>query len=61
MAEDQDQSQKTEEPTQKKLDDARKKGQGVNSKEITNLFMLVAAAIVVAAVLPGIMGDMTMS
>jgi len=60
MAEEQDQTQKTEEPTQKKLEDARKKGQGVNSKEITNLFMLVAAAIVVAAVLPGMMGGLTM-
>lgn len=59
MAEETDQSQKTEEPTHKKLDDARKKGQGVNSKEVTNLFMLVAATIVVAVVLPGIMGDMT--
>ena len=61
MAEEQDQSQKTEEPTLKKLDDARKKGQGVNSREVTNLFMLVAAAIVVAVVLPGVMGDVATS
>ena len=61
MAEEQDQSQKTEEPTLKKLEDARKKGQGVNSREVTNLFMLVAAAIVVAVVLPGVMGDVSTS
>jgi flagellar biosynthetic protein FlhB len=61
MAEEQDQAQKTEEPTLKKLADAKKKGQGVNSREVTNLFMLVAAAIVVAAVLPGVMGDLTLS
>ncbi|MDP6590724.1 MAG: flagellar biosynthesis protein FlhB, partial [Alphaproteobacteria bacterium] len=39
----------------------RKKGQGVNSREVTNLFMLVAAAIVVAVILPGVMGDVTTS
>lgn len=58
MAEDQqDQSQKTEEPTQKKLDDARKKGQGVTSREINHWFILMAAAILVTAFLPGVMGD----
>ena len=31
---DQDQDAKTEDPTQKKLDDAVKKGQVVNSKEV---------------------------
>ncbi len=36
MAEDQDESQKTEEPSQKKLDDARRKGQVASSKEVSN-------------------------
>jgi flagellar biosynthetic protein FlhB len=58
VADEQDQSQKTEEPTSKKLEDAKKKGQGVNSREITNLFMLGAAAVVVTAILPGIMGNL---
>jgi flagellar biosynthesis protein FlhB len=35
-----DDSQKTEQPTQKRLDDAHKKGQVVFSKEIGNFFML---------------------
>jgi flagellar biosynthesis protein FlhB len=42
MAEDggQDDSQKTEQPTQKRLDDARKKGQVIFSKEISSFFIL---------------------
>ncbi len=35
-----DDSQKTEQPSQKRLDDARKKGQVIFSKEIGNFFML---------------------
>lgn len=42
MAEDQDQSQKTEEPTEKKLEDAHKKGDVVKSREVGHWFMLVA-------------------
>jgi flagellar biosynthetic protein FlhB len=57
MADNQDQSQKTEEPTQKKLDDAHKKGQGVSSREVANWFMLVAGTIVVIAMAPYIMND----
>lgn len=58
MAEDQqDQSQKTEEPTHKKLEEARKKGQGVTSREINHWFILLAGAILVTAFLPGVMGD----
>ncbi len=61
MAEEQDQSQKTEEPTLKKLEDAKKKGQGVNSREVTNLVMLTAAAIVVVVILPSLMGNVASS
>lgn len=39
---EEDQSQKTEEPTQKRLEDAFKKGQVVTSREVMNLFMLTA-------------------
>lgn len=43
MAEDNtDDSQKTEEPTQKKLDEARQKGQVAKSQEISHWFMLLA-------------------
>ncbi len=48
MAEGEDQSQKTEEPTQKKLDDARKKGQVASSKEVNTWFILLAGTIMVA-------------
>ena len=47
MAENEDQAQKTEEPTQKKLDDARKKGQVATSKEVNTWFMLFAGTLVV--------------
>ena len=37
-----DDSQKTEEPTSKKLEDARKKGQVPLSREVNNWLMLLA-------------------
>ena len=47
-----DQSQKTEEPTQKKLDDSRKKGQVATSREVNNWFMILAGTIIVAMISP---------
>jgi len=47
MADDQDQSQKTEDPTDKKLEDAHKKGDVVKSKEVGHWFMLMAMALTV--------------
>lgn len=52
MAEDQDQSQKTEEPTQKKLDDARKKGDVAKSQDVPVWFILAAGAALMAAAGP---------
>lgn len=46
MAETGDDSEKTEEPTQKKLDDARKKGDVPKSQEVTSWFMMLAATMV---------------
>lgn len=40
MAEDQDDSQKTEDPTSRRLDEARGRGQVANSREVNNLLML---------------------
>jgi flagellar biosynthetic protein FlhB len=40
--ESEDESSKTEEPSQKKLDDARKKGQIASSRELTHFFMMLA-------------------
>ncbi|MBB35991.1 MAG: flagellar biosynthesis protein FlhB [Hirschia sp.] len=52
MADDQDQSQKTEEPTQKKLSDARKKGDIAKSQDVPVWFVLVAGAALIAAAGP---------
>lgn len=54
MADDsEDPSQKTEEPTQKRLDDALKKGQVINSREVTNFFMLLSLTLLILWMLPG--------
>ncbi|MBT6284531.1 MAG: flagellar biosynthesis protein FlhB, partial [Rhodospirillaceae bacterium] len=45
-------SQKTEEPTQKKLDDSRKKGQVATSREVSNWFMILAGTIIIAMISP---------
>jgi flagellar biosynthetic protein FlhB len=49
MAEDADDSQKTEEPTAKKLEDARRKGQVATSREVSNLAMIGAGTLVLVA------------
>lgn len=57
--EDNDESSKTEDPTPKKLEEARKKGQVPLSREINNWVMLVAGTIVVIGMGPAMMEDMT--
>ena len=57
MAQDEDKSQKTEEPTQKKLADAREKGQVPSSREINNWFMILAATLVIVMLAPSLMKD----
>jgi flagellar biosynthetic protein FlhB len=52
MAEDQDDSQKTEDPTQKRLEEARKKGDVVKSQDVPAWFLLMTAAGIVAAAGP---------
>jgi flagellar biosynthetic protein FlhB len=49
---DQDQSSKTEEPSQKKLDEAIEKGQVVNSKEVTTFIMFLLLTIIAIWVVP---------
>ncbi|PKM11714.1 MAG: flagellar biosynthesis protein FlhB [Gammaproteobacteria bacterium HGW-Gammaproteobacteria-3] len=44
MAEDSSDQEKTEEPTAKRLDDARKKGQIARSRELNTLIMLITSA-----------------
>ncbi|MCD8498285.1 MAG: flagellar biosynthesis protein FlhB [Alphaproteobacteria bacterium] len=45
-----DDAQKTEEPTSKKLEDARKKGQVPLSREVNNWLMILAGTVLIAAV-----------
>ena len=52
MAEEQDQSQKTEEPTERKLQKARERGQVVRSREVNNFFMLMAIALGLVLAVP---------
>ncbi len=56
---DQDDSQKTEEPSQKRLEDATKKGQVPNSREVTSFLMLLAFALSIIWMVPSIMTDTT--
>jgi flagellar biosynthetic protein FlhB len=45
MADEADDSEKTEEPTQKRIDDARRKGNIAKSQEVTSWFMMMAATL----------------
>ncbi len=62
MADDtQDQSQKTEEPTPKRLEDSRQKGQVANSREVNNWIMILAGTVVVMLFAPAMMRDMRLA
>jgi flagellar biosynthetic protein FlhB len=47
-----DQSQRTEEPTSKRLEEARKKGQIATSREVNHWFMILGGALVVGLAAP---------
>ena len=47
MADTPEQHEKTEEPTQKKLDDAHKKGDVAKSQEVNSWFLMIAATLMV--------------
>jgi flagellar biosynthetic protein FlhB len=49
---DQDKETKTEEPSQKKMDEALEKGQVISSKEVTNACVLIVLTTMIAWVLP---------
>ena len=55
---DEDKASKTEEPTQRKLDDAHKKGQVVKSQEVGNWAMIAASTLAVAIFAGPIMVNM---
>ena len=52
MADEQDQEDKTEEPSQKKLDDALERGDVAKSQEVPALFVLFVATLVVMVAAP---------
>jgi len=54
MAEEQDDAQKTEEPTRKRLEDAAERGQVITSRETASFFMLLAFTLVIGWVAPGL-------
>ncbi len=56
--EQEDDAQKTEDPTQKKLDEARKRGQVALSREVNNWIMLLAGTLLVAGMASWIMADL---
>ncbi len=58
MADDRDESQKTEEPTQRRLDDARKKGDVASSREIGHAFVMLGGTLVVVMLGPAIGRDL---
>ena len=53
MSSDEDKSSKTEDPTQKKLDEARKKGQVAKSQEVNHWFMIAAFGMMIGFFGPG--------
>ncbi len=56
---DHDDSQKTEDPTPKKIEESRKRGQVAMSREINNWVMLFTATIVVLSIGPAVMSNLT--
>ncbi len=52
MAEDQDNSQKTEDPTQKRLEEGRKKGDIAKSQDVPIWFLMMASAAIMAGAGP---------
>jgi flagellar biosynthetic protein FlhB len=54
-----EQSSRTEDPSQKKLDDARKRGDVVKSQEVNTWFVLAGSALVIALMAPWAAGPIT--
>ena len=47
-----DDQEKTEDPTQRRLEDAKKKGQIAFSREVSNFFMILSLALVIGMIMP---------
>jgi len=52
MSEEEDKDSKTEEPSQRKLEEALEKGQVISSREVNNAFVLIVLTVMLAWVLP---------
>jgi len=61
MAEEQDDSQKTEEPTRKRLEEAAERGQVASSREATNFMLLLAFAFLISWTGPYLFGRTELS
>lgn len=61
MAEDQDDDSKTEDPTGKRLADARSKGQVPKSQEFNHIFILGASLVLILMILPWSFGRISVS
>ena len=59
MAEEQDDSQKTEDPTPKRLEETRKKGQVPNSREVASWFMILAFTLLVFTLIESVAVDLS--
>jgi flagellar biosynthetic protein FlhB len=59
MAEDQDNSQRTEDPTQKRLDDALKRGDVAKSQEVNTWFIIAGGTLVLVAFSGGMGNGLT--
>lgn len=55
MAEDTEDSQKTEEPTSRRLEEARKRGQVAYSREVSSFLSLLLLTFLITGLLPGMM------
>ncbi len=61
MADEDDDESKTEEPSQKKIDDAIKRGEVAKSQELATFFVLAAATVFVAFMSQGVARDLARS
>ena len=59
MSEEADESQKTEEPTLRKIEQARERGTVPSSRDLNTWIMLIAGTIVFAVLMPKMMFEIT--
>lgn len=59
MSDESDDAQKTEEPTAKRLRDARSKGQVAVSREVNTWVILAGSALMIALIFPSLMNDLS--